>query len=97
MAFDGTNFWIGDYSGTNHAYLYSPTGTLLKTISLSNCTGDCDGLEYVVLNGQSRLIENRGDAVGPYDLYDTNGNLIQADFIDPTKTIGTNRNNWNRF
>jgi hypothetical protein len=27
MAYDGTNFWIGDYSGTNHAYLYSPTGT----------------------------------------------------------------------
>lgn len=39
MAYDGTNFWIGDYSGTNQAYLYTPTGTLLKTISLANCTG----------------------------------------------------------
>src|SRR5689334_13977042 len=38
IAYDGTNFWIGDYSGTNHAYLYSPTGTLLRTISLANCT-----------------------------------------------------------
>src|SRR5579884_1631009 len=27
IAFDGTNFWIGDYSGTNHAYLYTPSGT----------------------------------------------------------------------
>jgi sugar lactone lactonase YvrE len=46
IAYDGTNFWIGDYSGTNHAYLYTPTGTLLKTISLANCTGHCDGLEF---------------------------------------------------
>src|SRR5450756_2769505 len=34
IAYDGTNFWIGDYSGTNHAYLYTPTGTLLKTCLL---------------------------------------------------------------
>src|SRR5215469_12290798 len=28
IAYDGTNLWIGDYSGTNHAYLYSTSGTL---------------------------------------------------------------------
>jgi len=56
MAYDGTDFWIGDYSGTNHAYLYTPTGTLLKTVSLSKCTGFCDGLEYVVLNGTGYLV-----------------------------------------
>ena len=38
IAFDGTNFWIGDYSGTNQAYYYTPSGTLLKTITLSGCT-----------------------------------------------------------
>src|ERR1700680_3170104 len=27
MAYDGTNFWIGDYSGTNQAYNISPSGT----------------------------------------------------------------------
>ncbi len=84
IAYDGTNFWIGDYSGTNHAFYYSPTGTLLKTISLANCSGFCDGLEF--FNG--KLISNRGDTVPPYDIYDTNGNLLQAAFISPSPTFG---------
>jgi hypothetical protein len=83
IAFDGTNFWIGDYAGTNRAFLYTPTGTLLKTITLSDCSGDCDGLEYLAANG-GELISNRGDAEGPYDLYDTNGNLLTASFINPS-------------
>nr|WP_311768950.1 PEP-CTERM sorting domain-containing protein [Microcystis aeruginosa] len=36
-----------------------------------------DGLEY--FNG--KLISNRCDACGVYDIYDTNGNLLQAAFI----------------
>jgi hypothetical protein len=78
IAYDGTNFWIGDYSGTNQAFNYTPTGTLLKTIHLANCVGFCDGLEY--FNG--KLISNRGDAAtGPYDVYDLNGNLVTPAFI----------------
>ena len=85
IAYDGTNFWIGDYSGTNKAYYYTPTGTLLKTITLSMCSSFCDGLEY--FNG--KLISNRGDNINaPYDVYDTNGTLLQAAFITPT-TQGT--------
>lgn len=80
IAYDGANFWVGDYSGTNHAYQYTPTGTLLKTISLANCTGFCDGLEY--FNG--KLISNRADepAPGVYDVYDLNGNLLQSSLIN---------------
>jgi len=90
MAYDGTNFWIGDYSGTNHAYLYSPTGTLLKTVSLANCSGFCDGLEYGtgvagINGGNPFLISNRYDGgfggFNTYDVYDTNGNLITAGLI----------------
>jgi len=85
MAFDGANFWIGDYSGTNQAYLYTPTGTLLKTVHLVNCGGSCDGLEYFLQGGTTpRLISNRGDSVAPYDIYDTNGTLITAAFITTT-------------
>lgn len=81
IAYDGTNFWVGDYSGTNQAYYVSPTGTLLKTIHLANCTSFCDGLEF--FNG--KLISNRGDSVGgPYDVYDLNGNVLQASFINNT-------------
>lgn len=79
IAYDGTNFWIGDYSGTNKAYYISPAGSLIKTITLPNCTGYCDGLEY--FNG--KLISNRGDPTGPYDVYDLNGALLQAAFLPP--------------
>ena len=85
MAYDGTNFWMGDYSGTNQVFLYSPSGTLLKTVHLSNCLSNCDGLEYFLQGGATpRLIANRGDPIGPYDVYDTNGVLQQAAFIAPT-------------
>jgi hypothetical protein len=84
MAFDGTNFWIGDYSGTNQAFLYSPTGTLLKTVHLANCGSFCDGLEYFLQGGVNpRLISNEGDPAGPYDIYDTNGTLLTAHFLVP--------------
>jgi hypothetical protein len=94
IAYDGTNFWIGDYSGTDHAYLYTPTGTLLKTVSLADCTGSCDGLEYFVdAGGNGRLVSNEYDGgfggINHYDLYDTNGNLITHDFITPVVTSST--------
>lgn len=88
IAYDGTNFWIGDYSGTNHAYLYSPTGTLLSTISLNSCTGFCDGLEY--FNGQ--LISNRADEPIPgiYDVYSLAGGapLTSALITDAKRSTG---------
>jgi hypothetical protein len=90
IAYDGTNFWIGDYSGTNKAYLYTPGGTLLNTITLVNCGGNCDGLEYFVQGGHGRLISNRGDGIGPYDIYDTNGTLLTSAFLNPSTAIVTN-------
>ncbi len=90
MAYNGSDFWIGDYSGANpgKAYLYTPTGTLVNTITLAQCTGNCDGLEYIAAGG-GELVENRGDAQGPYDLYSTNGTLITSDFLDPVTACGT--------
>ena len=86
MAYDGTNFWIGDYSGTNQAYLYSPTGTQLKVIHLGSCSAYCDGLEYFNQGGTTpRLISNRGDAAtGPYDVYDVNGVVTTPAFLTTT-------------
>src|ERR1700694_2326242 len=82
MAFDGTNFCIGDYSGTKKAYYYSPTGTLITTVSLANCTASCDGLEF--FNG--KLISNRGDGLQPYDIYGTSGTLLNPAFITASFT-----------
>ena len=82
IAYDGTNFWVGDYSGTNNAYLYTPTGTLIRTVSLSNSQGFYDGLEF--FNG--KLIANNFDGgfsgSNPYSVYDAvTGALLQANFI----------------
>src|ERR1700682_5560199 len=81
-SYDGTNFWVADYSGTKNAYLVSPSGTLMRTIVLANCTSFCDGLEF--FNG--KLISNRGDTVNPatYDIYDLNGTVITTAFIVDT-------------
>ena len=88
MAWDGSHFWIGDYSGTNNAYEYSTTGTLLKTVALSNCSSYCDGLEYA----HGDLISNRYDGgaggANTYDVYDTNGNLLTSGFITGHDTTG---------
>jgi hypothetical protein len=83
IAFDGADFWIGDYSGTRNAYNYTPTGTLLSTVSLGNCSSFCDGLEFFLQGGQGRLISNRGDTQSPgiYDVYSTTGVLLQSAFI----------------
>jgi DNA-binding beta-propeller fold protein YncE len=62
---------------------------LLKTISLADCGGFCDGLEYFVdSGGNPRLISNEGDGATPgvYDVYDTNGNLITHNFINTGNT-----------
>ena len=82
MAYDGTDFYIGDYSGTNHVYKYSTSGTLLNTLTLANCNGYCDGLEYA--NG--KLISNRDDGGSIYDVYDLSGNLLQSAFITSPQT-----------
>ena len=91
MAFDGTNFWLGDYSGTNQAYQYTPTGTLLGTVSLNSCTNYCDGLEFIAANGGS-LVSNEYDGgfggTNTYDIYSTSGGApIQSALL--TQTAGT--------
>jgi hypothetical protein len=77
IAFDGTNLWVGDYSGPNKAYLYTPTGTLLNTITLANCSSFCDGLEF--FNG--KLISNDADGGSNYSIYSLSGTLQTANFI----------------
>lgn len=79
IAWDGSSFWTSDYSGTNRAFRIDITGVVTKTINLSLAGANYDGMEW--FNG--KLIANRGDTVGPYDVYDLNGNVLQANFINP--------------
>ena len=88
ISFDGTNFWVGDYSGSTKAYLVKPDGTLLKTITLdptvTKIEGFYDGLEF--FNG--KLIANKYDGGfartggNQYSIYNLDGSLFQANFIN---------------
>ncbi len=93
ITYDGTGFWVSDYTGTNKAYHVLMNGTIDKTITLSDCTAYCDGLNYYLdpTTGQGRLISNRSDNPRPgvYDVYDTNGNLLTASLITDNATYGS--------
>ena len=79
IAWDGTEFWTSDYSGSTHAYEISTSGALLKTITLSSAGNNYDGMEF--FNGQ--LIANEGDAQGPYDVYSlAGGSPTTANFLN---------------
>lgn len=75
IAYDGSSLWISAYDGTNNAYRYDMSGNLLG--SVAGFGNYRDGFEIA----GNHIITNRGDAVGPYDLYDLAGNLVQAAFI----------------
>ncbi len=77
LAWDGTQFWTADYSGSNKAFRINLAGVNTSTITLANATGNMDGLEW--FNG--KLIGNRSDAGGIYDIYDLSGNILTANFI----------------
>ncbi len=93
---DGTKggFWLGDYSGTNHAYFFDLAQNMItSTITLSQCSDFCDGLEFFIdSKGNKRLISNEYDGgegnANTYDVYDTSGNLITAGFIKGHDTRG---------
>ena len=78
LAWDGSQFWTSDYSGTNGAFRINTSGVVTSTISLSAANNYMDGMEY--FNG--KLIANRDDAGGIYDIYDLTGTLLTAGFIN---------------
>lgn len=84
IGYDGDAFWTSDYSGSNKAYRIDTNCNVLKTVTLARSQGFYDGLEF--FNG--KLIANRFDGGfrggNQYSVYDTDGNLLQADFIDTT-------------
>jgi hypothetical protein len=93
ITYDGTDFWIGNYSGGNTASLYTPTGTLIRTITLGDCTSYCDGLTYFVSGGKGYLLSNEFDGgyggANSYDVYDLNGNLITHSLFVSTSSGST--------
>jgi hypothetical protein len=89
VAFDGRNFWLGEYTQSKRAFYVTPTGRVLKTITLEKCFEHCDGLEFF----DGKLIANRYDEPAPaiYDIYDTDGNLLREAFITTDTVPGDQR------
>jgi len=88
LAWDGTHFWTSEYLGGNHAYRIDTSGTIVKTITLGLASTNMDGMEY--FNG--KLISNRFDGgiggLNTYDIYDLDGNVLQANFIQAINSTG---------
>lgn len=85
LAWDGKEFWSSQYIGGGNAYRFGLDGLVTSTIALGSYDSK-DGMEW--FNG--KLIANRGDAEGPYDVYDLSGNLLTASFINPfNSTLNT--------
>jgi hypothetical protein len=80
ITWDGANLWVSAYDNTNNVYKYDLAGHRLATVS--GFGNDRDGLE-VLTNG---IIANRGDGVGPYDLYNLSGTLVTSSFLNPAAT-----------
>ena len=78
IAWDGSQFWTSDYSGTNQAFRINTSGVVTSTITLANAQQYMDGMEW--FNG--KLIANRCDACGVYDVYDLSGNVLSSNFIN---------------
>lgn len=86
---DGTYIYASDYQ-TNSGVVnkYDLTGKLVGTIAIGSGY-QRDGFEVEnnpnIDGGALTFISNRGDDKSPYDVYDSNGNLLISDFIDPSK------------
>lgn len=76
IAFDGTALYVTGYNGTNNAYRYSLSGTLLQTVS--GFGNSRDGFEVA----NNNLIANRGDGESVYDLFKLDGTMLTSAFID---------------
>ena len=97
LAFDGTNLWIEEYSGGRPGAVFPYDITVVPPrrrpiFTPSGCPGtnpNCDGLEYAytAISGCTGglLISNRGDAIDPYDAYQTTplGRQCNSPFITP--------------
>jgi len=82
IAWDGSHLWVSAYDGSNNAYEYSLSGTKLATVpGFGNLR---DGFEVA----NNTIIANRGDGVGPYDVYNLSGTLITSDFLNTSGISG---------
>ncbi len=92
---DGTFIYANNYTDTSGIInKYDTSGNLISTVTVSPGINGRDGFEVQnnpnIDSGNLTYISNRGDAVGPYDVFDSNGNLLISSFINPVADGFTN-------
>jgi len=95
VATDGKFIYAASYQTSSGVVnKYDTSGNLVGTVTVGNGFGR-DGFEVQnnpnIDGGALTFISNRGDLTGPYDVYDSSGNLLISDFIDPARD-GFNNN-----
>jgi hypothetical protein len=91
IATDGTFLYANDYHAfTNQVNKYTTAGVLVGMVTFTGPDAFADGRDgFEVTNnpkingGALTFIMNRGDAQGPYDVYDSTGAEIKPSFINP--------------
>jgi hypothetical protein len=89
VATDGTYIYANNYQDSSGIInKYDTSGNLVGTVTVGPGFFGRDGFEVQnnpnINGGALTFISNRGDAVSPYDVYDSSGNLLISAFIDPS-------------
>jgi hypothetical protein len=89
VATDGTFIYANNYQDSSGIInKYNTAGTLVGTVTVGVGFNGRDGFEVQnnpnINGGALTFISNRGDAQGPYDVYNASGTLIISAFIDPS-------------
>lgn len=88
VATDGTFIYANNYQDSSGIInKYDTSGNLVGTVTVGPGINGRDGFEVQnnpnIAGGATTFISNRGDLTGPYDVYDSSGNLIISSFINP--------------
>jgi len=88
VATDGTFIYANDYQSTSGVInKYNTAGVLVGSVVVGAGFDGRDGFEVQnnpnINGGATTFISNRGDGVGPYDVYSSTGALLISSFINP--------------
>ncbi|HYZ20838.1 MAG TPA: PEP-CTERM sorting domain-containing protein [Rhodopila sp.] len=77
LGMDGRGLWAADWTGSNKAYRFNLNGSLDRQITLGLCSSFCNGFDV----SGSAIISNRGQNVGPYDIYLADGTVLAPGYL----------------
>lgn len=80
LATDGRSLFATDWTGGNQVYNFTLNGGLLGSFTATGCGSYCNGIDFTTATPGGGLVINRGQNVGPYDLYSLTGALLTSNY-----------------